>query len=72
LSNPINDSNTPPVNPGARVQNNPAQGGISSPFAPANLPRSQHPALNGGNAGGAVVRPLTPQPDSARTNQRSR
>jgi hypothetical protein len=33
----------------------PAAGSITSPFAPANLPRSAHPALDAGNAGGHVA-----------------
>jgi hypothetical protein len=61
----LNDSNRPPVSNG-NPRNMPAQGGISSPFAPSNLPRLQHPALNGGNAGGAVVRPLAPAPQQKR------
>jgi hypothetical protein len=32
-----------------------AAGSITDPFAASNLPRSAHPALQGGDAGGAVT-----------------
>jgi hypothetical protein len=63
MSTPLNDSNKPPVNPGAHVQQSPAQGGISSPFAPSNLPFSQHPALRNGVAGNTPIsNPTPPKP----------
>jgi hypothetical protein len=65
LSNVLNDSNKPPVSNG-NPRHPDAQGGISSPFAPRNLPFSQHPALDNGRAGNApVITPLMPLPDSA-------
>jgi hypothetical protein len=75
VSNPLNDPNKPPVSNG-NPTNMPAQGGISSPLdAFRNLPRLNHAALNGGNAGGAIVTPLVvPQPTTrdTGTNPRSR
>jgi hypothetical protein len=78
LANPLNSTNTPPVSNG-NPTNMPAQGGIRSPLDGfRNPPRLQHPALRGGNAGGAIVTPVAVVPGSAPqtrdtgTNPRSR
>jgi hypothetical protein len=62
MSNPINSNSTPPVTNG-NPRHPDAQGGVSSPFAPRNLPFSQHPALDRGIAGNrSITNPTTPGP----------
>jgi hypothetical protein len=78
VSNPLNDSNKPPVSNG-NPTNAPAQGSITDPFRPSALPPLRHAALDRGRAGNApIVTPVFPQPGSTPkqrdtgTNPRSR
>jgi hypothetical protein len=62
-SNPLNSSNTPPVNTGVTPSNSPAQDSIVDAFRQSRLPFSQHPALRDGVAGNTrISNPLPPAP----------
>jgi hypothetical protein len=62
MSNPLNSNNKPPVSNG-NPSHPDAQGSIRNPFAPSNLPASQHPALRGGVAGNTPIHsPISPNP----------